>query len=92
MSNKDKEKVIRVIQYEIKPVSDLCLSLVNLSTMELNILKLHYRENISELGIAEKLELSRTTVQKHKKKALEKCAKAWSKSSLIKEILKTKGE
>lgn len=89
MSSKDitKKEVIEIIGSESRLISDFCLSLVLLTTKELKVLELCYRKGLTEVEASEKMYISRTTVQRIKKKAISKCLKAWNKTETVRKII-----
>lgn len=74
----DKKAIRWILRQADKRKVKEMLSLVNLSHMEKKIIKLVEIKRYTEEEVAEKLEVSRNTIQNYKKSAFDKINKIWS--------------
>lgn len=84
----DTKEIRKVLNFEFKPVVDLLMELVNLKNLERESVVLVDLNGMSEERAAEQLDISRSTINNHRKKAIEKMSKAWNGNPLVELILR----
>ena len=87
MNELDRESIIKILKYPHKNIVLFLLQIVNLTEKEYDIIDNIYLKGYTEEETANKLLVSRTTIQKHKRKAFLKLQKVWTNNELINKIL-----
>lgn len=82
-------EIRKVLDFEFKPIVDLLMQLVTLKDMERECIVLVDLNGMSEEQVAERFDISRGTVNNHRKRAIQKISKAWNGNPLVELILRS---